>query len=82
MGDNFAVQKESEKSKLNLFDKITIFKEFGEGLERVLGGFGDDLGRVLAGSGSLLGTPGSFQRRFTCFFVIFCLFWCLCLVLA
>ena len=64
MGANFAVQKGSEKSKLNLFDKIAIFKGFGEGLGRVLGGFGDDFGRVLARSGSLLGTPGPFQRRF------------------
>ena len=56
-GDHLAVHDGPPKSKINIFNKIQIFKGFGEGLGRVLGGFGDGFGRVLVGSGSLLGIP-------------------------
>ena len=59
-----AVQNGYLKGTINFFDKIAIFKRFGEGLGRVLGGIWDSFGKVLAGSGSFLGTPGS-QLDFT-----------------
>ena len=37
-GEHLAVQNKSLKGTINFFDKIAIFKGFGEGLGRVLGG--------------------------------------------
>ena len=58
-GRHLAVPNGSLKGKFKIFDKIQIFKGFGERLGRVLGGFGDDLGIVLVGSGGLLAESGS-----------------------
>ena len=40
-GEHFGVQKGSQKDKIIFFNKNVIFKGFGEGLGKVLGGFGD-----------------------------------------
>ena len=61
----------SPKGKINFFNKIAIFKRFGEGLGRVLGGFGEGFGRVWGGFGegfgSLLDALGASEGYFSCF---------------
>ena len=50
LGKLMAVQDGSLKGTIKIFNKIVIFKRFGEGLGRVLGrvgkGLGKDLGRL------------------------------------
>ena len=45
--------KGSQKGKIDFFNKIAIFKGFGEGLGSILGGSWEGFGSVLVGSGSL-----------------------------
>ena len=49
-----AVQDGSLKGTIKIFNKIVIFKGFGEGLGRVLGGVGEGLGRDLGRVGWIL----------------------------
>ena len=49
-----AIQNEPQKGTINFFDKIAIFKGFGEGLGRVLGGIWEGLGRDLGRFGRIL----------------------------
>ena len=49
-----AVQNASQKGKIDFFDKIGIFKGFGEGFGRDLGGVWEGFGRGLGGIGRLL----------------------------
>ena len=46
LGDHLAVQNGTLKDTINFFDKIKIFKGFGEGLGRVFGGFWETFGAL------------------------------------
>ena len=73
-----AVQDGSLKGTNTIFNKIMIFKGFGEGLGRVLGGVGEGLGRdlgrfgwILRGLGplwALLGLSARFCAYFPAFY--------------
>ena len=51
-GRLLAVQNGSLKGKINFFDKIAIFRGFGKGLGRLLGGSWEGLEAVLRAAGS------------------------------
>ena len=81
LGKLMAVQDGSLKGTIKIFNKIVIFKGFGEGLGSVLGGVGEGFGTFLGGfwevwgqfgrsGGSLLGFACIFKH-----FMQFYIFW-------
>ena len=54
-----AVQNGSLKGAINFFNKIAIFRGFGEGLERVLGGVWEGFGKGLGHFGRILRDLGA-----------------------
>ena len=80
-----AVQDGSLKGTIKIFNKIVIFKGFGEGLGRVLGGVGEGLGRdlgrvgwILKGLRAIWALWGLFLLGFACIFkhfMQFYIFW-------